>query len=83
MSKPKSSLLEEIRADRPPSGRTPLLMQVASRMNETERQELIEALNDSTISAAAISRALKRRGYVVSAGAINQFRRGEIVHEFA
>lgn len=52
-------------------------------MNETERQELIEALNDSTISAAAISRALKRRGYVISAGAINQFRRGEIVHEFA
>lgn len=83
MSKQKSGLLEEVRADRPPSGRTPLLLQVASRMNEAERKELLEALNDPTISAAAISRALKRRGHVISAGAINQFRRGEIIHEFA
>ena len=58
-------------------------MQVASQMDATEREELMEALNDAGISAAAISRALKRRGYIVSAGAINQFRRGEIVREFA
>ena len=83
MSKAKSSLLEEVRADRVPSGRTPILIQVASRMEANERKELLEAINDSSISAAAISRALKRRGYTISPAAINQFRRGEIVHEFA
>lgn len=83
MSKPKASLLEELKSEKLVSGRTPLLVQAVARMDKNEKAELLEALNDVTISGAAISRALKRRGYVISAGAINQFRRGEIVREFA
>lgn len=83
MSKEKRSLLEELKTDRPPSGRMPLLFEAMQNMTETERKELVEALDDVTISSAAISRALKRRGYIVSAGAVAKYRRGEIVHEFA
>ena len=83
MSKPKPRLLEEIKADRPPSGRVPLLIQVLSTMNQDERKDLLDAINDVTISSAAISRALKKRGQMISASAIAQYRRGEIVHELA
>lgn len=83
MSKPKPSLLEEIKADRAVSGRVPLLIHVAASMSANERQELLDAINDATISSAAISRALKKRGHMISASAIAQYRRGEIVHELA
>lgn len=83
MSKPKPRLLEEIKADRAPSGRVPLLVQVASTLSAEERKDLMDAITDITISSAAISRALKKRGHMVSASAIAQYRRGEIVHELA
>ena len=83
MSKPKQRLLEEIKADRLVSGRVPLLIQLVSTMSDEERKDLLDAINDITISSAAISRALKKRGYMISASAIGQYRRGEIVHELA
>lgn len=83
MSKPKPRLLEEIKADRPPSGRTPLLIQVAHKLEPEDRKDLWAVLGDPTVTSSAISRALKKRGHNISAGAIAQFRRGEIVHEFA
>jgi uncharacterized membrane protein len=83
MSKPKVSLLEEAKTDYKPSGRVPVLVQVAKTMSESERKELVEALNDPTITTAALSRALKRRGYNVSASSVGQFRRGEIAHVIA
>lgn len=83
MSKQKPRLLEEIKADRLVSGRVPLLIQLVSTMTEEERQDLLDAINDVTISSAAISRALKKRGHMISASAIGQYRRGEIVRELA
>jgi len=65
------------------SGRTPLLIQCISQMDDTDRKELLDALDDVTISSAAISRALKRRGHNISASAIAQYRRGEIVRVIA
>lgn len=83
MSKPKPRLLEEIKADRRVSGRVPLLIQLVSTMSDDERKDLLDAINDVTISSAAISRALKKRGHMISASAIGQYRRGEIVRELA
>jgi hypothetical protein len=83
MSKTKPSLLEELKVERTPSGRVPYLIQTMKQMGEQERKELIEALQDVTITSASISRALKRRGHNISSGSIAQYRRGEIVHEFA
>jgi hypothetical protein len=45
-----------------------------------DRADLLDALEDTTYSAASISRALVKRGFKVSASAINAYRRGEIVH---
>jgi hypothetical protein len=79
VSKEKRSLLDDARNEHQPSGRVPLLIRVAQTMSETERKELVEALDDVTVSAASLSRALRRRGHNVSASAIGQYRRGEIV----
>jgi len=83
MSKQKASLLEEAKADQRLSGRTPLLILAAQQMTAEERKELIEALDDMSIPTAALSRALKRRGHNISASAIGQYRRGEIIRVVA
>ena len=82
MSKPaKQSLLSEIRLERYlPSGRIPKIMRVLEGMDEADRKELTEALDDHMISAPAISRVLERRGIDLDAASINKYRRGEFAH---
>lgn len=83
MSKQKSGLLEEVRRDRPISGRTPALLQIAEQLDEADRKDLIEAVNDHSISSASIARALKRRGFNITPGIVQAYRRGDVVRELA
>jgi tRNA U54 and U55 pseudouridine synthase Pus10 len=83
MSKTKPSLLEEAKTDYKPSGRTPIIVRAAKSMSEAERKELLEALSDPTVTNAALSRVLKRRGHNISPASVGQFRRGEIAHVIA
>lgn len=83
MSKQRSGLLEEVKGDRPVSGRTPVLLQIAEQLNENDKKDLIEAVNDHSISSASIARALKRRGFNITPGIIQAYRRGDVVRELA
>ena len=49
-------------------------------MDETDRKELVEALDDYTIPAPTISKVLKRRGIDLDAFSINKYRRGGFAH---
>ena len=81
MSKRNGSLLNELKAEpRIASGRVPMIVAIAQQMSEEDKKDLLEALADPTISGAMISRALKKRGFDVKPGSINQYRRGEIAH---
>ena len=82
MSKPvKQSLLNEIRTEIPtPSGRVPRILRVLDGMDEADRKELREALDDYTIPAPTISKVLQRRGIDLDAASINKYRRGEFAH---
>jgi hypothetical protein len=82
LNKPvKQSLLNEIRSEKVvPSGRIPRIKRVLDGMDETDRKELIEALDDYSISAPTISRVLERRGIDLDASSINKYRRGEFTH---
>jgi hypothetical protein len=82
LNKPvKQSLLNEIRSEKAvPSGRIPRIKRVLDGMDETDRKELIEALDDYSISAPTISRVLERRGIDLDASSINKYRRGEFTH---
>ena len=78
MSKPvKQSLLNEIRSEKiVPSGRIPRIQRVLEGMDETDRKELLEAIDDHLIPAPSISRVLERRGIDLDASSINKYRRG-------
>ncbi len=82
MSKPvKQSLLSEIRSERTvQSGRIPKIKRVLDGMDEADRKELVEALDDYLVPAPAISRVLERRGIDLDAASINKYRRGEFAH---
>jgi hypothetical protein len=82
LNKPvKQSLLNEIRSEEAvPSGRVPRIQRVLESMDETDRKELVEALDDPLVPAPAISRVLERRGIDLDASSINKYRRGEFAH---
>lgn len=82
MNKPaKQSLLSEIRSERTvQSGRIPKIKRVLDGMDEADRKELVEALDDYLVPAPAISRVLERRGIDLDAASINKYRRGEFAH---
>ena len=76
----KPSLLQEIKNSKSVSGRMPMLLQIINKLDAQDKADLLAALNDYTISAPAISRALENRGHRISVGSINQYRRGELRH---
>jgi len=82
LSKPvKQSLLSEIRSEEAvPPGRVPRIQRVFESMDDADRKELVEALDDHLIPAPAISRVLERRGIDLDAPSINKYRRGEFAH---
>ena len=82
MNKPvKQSLLNEIRSEKvTATGRIPRIQRVLESMDDTDRKELVEALDDHLIPAPAISRVLERRGIDLDASSINKYRRGEFAH---
>lgn len=76
----KQSLLQEIKNSKSVSGRIPMLLQIINKLDTQDKADLLAALNDYTISAPAISRALENRGHRISVGSINSYRRGELIH---
>ena len=76
----KQSLLEEIRSSTSITGRIPILLQIINKLDTQDKADLLNALNDYTISAPAISRALENHGHRISVGSITAYRRGELIH---
>ena len=81
MNTPKGNLLNEINNNQyHPSGRIPLLVKIIEELEGQDREDLLEALDNTIYSAASIARALNLRGYNIRPAAINTYRRGEMVH---
>ena len=81
MNKPNGNLLSEINNNQyHPSGRIPLLVKIIEELEGQDREDLLEALDNTIYSAASIARALNLRGYNIKPAAINTYRRGEMVH---
>jgi hypothetical protein len=50
------------------------IVDMAATMPEPLRSEFVQAVNDASVSSRGLSQALQRRGYTLSAGAINNWR---------
>jgi hypothetical protein len=51
-------------------------------MSEDDRNDLLEALGDPTLSSGAILRVLSARGYKIGITSIKAYRRGEIANVY-
>lgn len=74
-------LMKEIEAAQPlPSGRRGALEIVLESMTDSDRNDLIKALDNHTIAATVISRVLAQRGIQLPTSAITRHRRGEAAY---
>jgi predicted transcriptional regulator len=55
------------------------LWQIADALDETDRVALFAALDDFSVPARSIVRALAKRGFVVSESVISNYRSGRYV----
>ena len=55
-------------------GPKPLIQKMLDQMDEKDRQDLKDALADTTIPCRAIANVLNRRGYKISIATIEKYR---------
>lgn len=71
-----TGLADEIRNQPPRRRRRNQIDVVLDQLDKGDKQALIDALNDHTISAIAILRVLQARGLHISESTISNYRRG-------
>jgi hypothetical protein len=78
MEKVMGELLQQLRQDKSPKRKSDIEIAL-ELLGPEDREDLIEAIKDITISAAAISRAVNARGIKLNPATITRYRRGEAV----
>jgi hypothetical protein len=64
------------------SGPKPRILEILQSLDKEDRKDLLDALNDHTISSSSISSAMEKRGYRLTVATINRYRRGELETTF-
>lgn len=77
MKEQKSSLLKDIQGEKKNSGRPGAIQVALDALDEDGKKDLINALDDLSISSGAITRALLKRGIDLKPATITAYRRGE------
>jgi len=68
-------LLDEIKQTSVRVGKPPRKIDlILEQLNKQDRADLLEAINDHSISPSVISRVLHNKGFVVTRGAIQRYR---------
>lgn len=73
------SLFEEIKKENSKRGTKSRIAEILEALPEEERKDLIKALDDHSIPASSISKALLKRGHKLAINVISRYRRGELV----
>jgi hypothetical protein len=71
-------LLNDIKSQSARHGNKSRLLTVLETMTKDDRKDLLAALDDHSIPASNICRALKKRGHVIDPSTISRYRRGEL-----
>ena len=77
-------LLNEIHDNAAKRGKQSRILEILSGLSNDDQKDLITALDDKSIPASNISKAMKKRGYKLDISVINRYRRGELltdIHE--
>ena len=73
------SLFDEIKKERSARGTRSRIAEIIDSMNKADAADLLKALNDHSIPASSISKALNKRGIKLAINVIGRYRRGELV----
>lgn len=73
-------LFDEIKKEKVYGGNKSRIMEILESLNDEEdRKDFLDALNDHSIPASNISKAMNKRGYRLAINVITRYRRGELV----
>jgi hypothetical protein len=73
------SLFDEIKKENSTRGSRSRIAEILGSLPKTDAADLLKALNDHSIPASNISKALDKRGIKLAVNVISRFRRGELV----
>ena len=71
-------LLDEIKAEHRSDGRVPKLETILNDLDKKDRAELEDALVDPRVTHPQIARALTKRGFDISSGAVRTYRNNHV-----
>lgn len=75
-------LFDEIQKEKAARGTKSRIAEILDDLNDADRKDLLDALNDHSIPASNISKAVAKRGYKLAINVISRYRRGELVTKF-
>lgn len=75
-------LFDEINKKRRSMGTKSRILEILEDLEDDDRKDLLKALDDHSIPASNISKAMERRGYKLAVNVISRYRRGELVTKF-
>ena len=73
------SLFEDIQQEKSQRGNRSKIAEILQELSKADKDDLVKALDDHSIPASNISKALKKRGILLSGNVISRYRRGELV----
>ncbi len=76
------SLFDDIQKEKASAGNKSRIAEILEDLSDTDRKDLLKALNDHSIPASNISKAMAKRGYKLAVNVISRYRRGELVTKF-
>lgn len=75
------SLFDEIKEQKSKQGNRSRIAEILDSMPDLDRKDLLKALNDHSIPASNISKALAKHGHKLAINVISRYRRGELTTE--
>jgi len=76
------SLFDDIQKEKAAAGNKSRIAEILEDLSDSDRKDLLKALNDHSIPASNISKAMGKRGYKLAINVISRYRRGELVTKF-
>jgi len=75
------NLLNDIKDLEASHGRKPRILEILNDLSESDKADLLAALDDHSIPASNITKAMAKRGYKLAINVISRYRRGELMTE--
>ena len=72
-------LFDEIKKEQVMGGNKSRILEILEELPKEDRKDFLDALNDHSIPASNISKAMSKRGYKLAINVISRYRRGELV----